>query len=176
MTGTVYLSAKNPGTGLMESTHSSGHAIAVNPGGGAGIPQVPSIAGTPKALVGLDAGAALLMGFKITPYTEGDDIAASERLARGFPYVAHSPIDGSIVVTVSKAISQGAVVGVKVGGATGNCIARTGTDGTTDTAANALAQMTIFDFDAPVEKFIVTGIADPTGRYCEISVEPYTYA
>jgi len=156
-------------SGGIEAIESIGKTLAVDPGGATAVGITPTVSSTSLVTKNLDAGSSqVVIGFRAT-VGSGDDVIASERLANIFPATAQANLDSTLVFKMSSAVTRLDVVGV--GDVTaGGCMDTAGT------AANALAQMTTFDFATAVSKIVVniTGSWNST-REAQITVEGYAY-
>lgn len=133
------------------------------------IPVVSTVGGTAQALKQCDSGAAnLFMGFRAVA-DAGDDSVAGDSLSSGQGAKSASR-DGEIEFWIPEGTTRVDVVGIMNGSATGGCIDQG------DTSANAIAQMTQFDFSETVHRIVVTCTYDLTGRYAEITVGGYRNA
>lgn len=131
------------------------------------ISETPLVGSAPTAKKDLDAGSSqFVAGFRVT-VGAGDDTVASNRLANVFPSTVQGALESAVVVLPSTAVSRVDVVGM--GSATaGGVMAHDGT------AANALAQMTTFEFSTPVNRVVVSCSSSwNSGREAQITVEGY---
>ena len=114
-----------------------------------GVPVIPTVSAVSTAFKNLVAGSGLLIGFRATPGS-GDDIVASERLANGFASVAQVGVDSAVSFDMSTAVTRVDVVGLMTGTATGGCMDTAGN------SADALAQLTTFDFGTAVNRIVIS--------------------